>query len=85
MASGPFAAPWSDTGRLQGDIDRLNSELHRKANEYEVSTLRSTVGSLEYSVRELSATCDVLRSELSQLQENFREALNVIQSITTVI
>ena len=63
----------------------LKGELHRKANEYEVSTLRSTVGSLEYSVRELSATCDVLRSELSQLQENFREALNVIQSITTVI
>ena len=85
MASGPYSAPWSDTGRLQGDIDRLSSQVNQKAGSYEVSSLNSKVDGLELTVGELSSSLDGLRSELSQLRENFREALNVLSQITTVL
>jgi predicted RNase H-like nuclease (RuvC/YqgF family) len=85
MSSGPYSAPWTGEGRLQGDIDRLANEVRGKANSYEVSSLDSKLGSLERELRDLSATCDGLRSELSNLQENFRQALEILGQVTTVL
>ena len=56
-----------------------------KANSYEVSSINGKVDGLEREVRELSSTCDGLRSELSQLQENFRQALEILGQVTTVL
>src|ERR1035437_843216 len=64
MASGLYSAPWTDTGRLQGDIDRLSTDICRKADSYEVSSLRSKVDSLEH-------TCGELRSDLDEVRRKF--------------
>lgn len=85
MSSGPYAAPWSGIGRVQCDIDNLNSQLHRKADSHEVYALNSKVNSLERSVRELSSSLDGLRAELQALQENFRQTLDVLSQMTSVL
>lgn len=61
MANGPYSEPWTDTGRLHGDVDSLNS----------------IVDSLECTCRDLRYDVDEILRQLNQLQENFKELLNV--------
>lgn len=85
MASGMHSAPWTDTGRLQGDIDRLASEVRGKADRYEVDQANRDVASLACTVRELSSALDGFRNELQELQENHRQTLEVLAQMTTVL
>jgi hypothetical protein len=85
MASGMYSAPWTDTGRLQRDIDRLASEVREKADRYEVDQAKRDVASLECTVRELSSALDNFRNELQELQENHRQTLEVLAQMTTVL
>ena len=85
MSSGPYSAPWTDTGRLQGDIDRVNSELHRKADSHEVSLLHIDVAGLERTVGQLSSDLDELRRQLDQLRETFRGSLDVLGQMTNLL
>lgn len=85
MASGPYSAPWSDAGRLQGDIDRVASEVRGKADRYEVDQANRNVDSMERSVRELSSAIDELRRELQELQESHRQTLEILVQMTTVL
>lgn len=69
MSGGPQRAPWTDTGRLQGDISRLESEMRSKAESYAVDSLRSTVDRMECALREARTETDVLRNQVSQLEQ----------------
>ena len=59
-----------DVWKLEA-IERKADEAHRRL--YELDSLRSDVGSLERTNRELSSTVDGLRYELQDLQECFRQ------------
>lgn len=74
--TGPLSAPWTEIGRLQSEIQSLNSKLQGKVNSYEVSSLTSSMASLECTIREISSTLDGFRNELSELQENVRQVLS---------
>lgn len=85
MASGPYSAPWSDTGRLQGDIDRVASDVRGKVDRHELDQTKRDVDSVERELREVRSEVDGLRRELQELQEGHRQALDVLQQMTTVI
>ena len=73
MTSGPLAAPWTGLGQLQGDVSRLQSELRRKADSHEVSSLKRDVDRLERANGELRSEIDGLHAEL----QTFREEMGV--------
>ena len=62
-------APWTDTGRLQSDILSIKSELSRKVNNYEITSLNSKVVSLEHTLGELCTKVTGLCSQLQELQQ----------------
>ena len=80
-----YSAPWTDIGSLQQKADSLQSEMYRKADKHEMDSLRSKLGCLECSVRELSSSLDSLRSELEELRKNHIQALEVMQEVATVL
>ena len=55
--------------RVEWRVDKIETDLYRKAESHEVSSLRSDVDSMERIIRELSSLCDGLRSELQTCQE----------------
>lgn len=83
--SGPMNAPWTDVGRLQSDISNIESQLRGKADSHEVHSLHSKLGSVEHTNQELRSDLDELRRQCDSLRENFREALNVLSQMTTVL
>jgi len=66
----PPAFPSSQLGQLEREIDSLKSEIGRKANDYEVNTLRGKVDSLEHTIGELRSEIVSFRSELQELSQN---------------
>ncbi len=64
-----FESFTSGVGNLRSE---MQSELHRKADSYEVSSLHSDVGRLEHTVRELGSENSQLRFEFQQLQERIQ-------------
>lgn len=73
MTSGPMRHPCSDTGRLESDINRLENEVRRKADGYEISSLNSKVDALVSAVRDISSICDGILSRLQTCEENTQE------------
>ena len=67
--SGPLAAPWSDIGRLQSDIDQLRSQMYNVARTHDVDALSRKVDSMEHSVREISSDIIRLRDKLQEMEE----------------
>ena len=68
-------APWTDIGALQGQVQNLERQLHGKANDHELSSLRETVSrlnsavdGLERTVREIRAACDGLGHRVEALE-----------------
>lgn len=55
------------------DHSHLERQLHEKADRHEISSLRSSVDSLERTVRELSAEIDGLRARCERMAESLRE------------
>ncbi len=74
-SSDPASHPCSDTGRLQSDVSRLVSELSRKAEQHETSTLNSKVADLARSIGEVSSICFGLCTRIERLEEEFRSRL----------
>ena len=62
--------PFTDVGY---DLQDLRNQIQRKADESEIYSLRSSVDSLERSLREASSTIDGLRSRCERLEEAVRE------------
>ena len=62
--------PASISGQLQSEIQEVRSQVHRKAESYEVHALASRVDRLEHTVRDLCATLDGLRTELQAIRES---------------
>lgn len=54
------------------DLRNLESKIDRKADQYEIHTLRSNVDSLEHFLREARAETDGLRSRVETLEESLR-------------
>lgn len=78
MYTGPPAHPCSDTGRLQSDINRIDSELRRKADSHEITTLSSNVADLARSIRDVGSVCDGFLRQLEilkEVQDGFRERI----------
>ena len=55
--------------RVEWRVEEIERTLHRKADSYEISTLRSNVDSLEHANRELCAEVARLRHELQALED----------------
>ena len=70
--TGPLSAPWTEIGRCQTDISRLEAEVRRKADDHEIHALSRRVDSMEHTVRELSSTLDGIQSRLSELEAEKR-------------
>lgn len=66
---GPPRHPCSDTGRLEADIGRLQGEVRRKAESYEITTLSNNVADLARAVREVSSVCSGLCSRIEACEE----------------
>lgn len=66
------AAPCTNDGRLQFEIEDLKRQLHRKSEKYETHSLSSRLDSLERSNRNLSSIVDELLFKVQQLEENQR-------------
>jgi predicted nucleic acid-binding Zn-ribbon protein len=62
-------APWTEIGRLQSDIQDLKSQINNTVRPYELASLRSTMDSLEHSLREVSSEVVCLRAELQEVQQ----------------
>lgn len=56
-------------GGVEYEVQDLRNEIARKADQHEIHMLRSDVGSLEHTVRGLSAQVDGLRQRLSELEQ----------------
>ena len=70
------SAPWTEIGRCQQDIHSIKSELHRKVDEHEISSINRRLDSLEHTVREISTSVDGIifrlqtcEDKLAQLEE----------------
>lgn len=61
--------------RTEWRISDIERGLRSKAEDYEVSTLRSQLDSLEHTVRQLSSLVDGLRNELETAQSQIREVV----------
>ncbi len=68
--------PTSGHGILQGEIDRLKTDINRKADSHEISSLNSRMGSVEREVSQISTEIDGLRSELQRLEESINQEHN---------
>jgi hypothetical protein len=74
----PAQAPWTGIGSLQGDVSSLRSELHQKADKYEIHEINRNVGSLERTVRESSSEIDGLRQRVYQLEADLSDIKQLI-------
>lgn len=63
------SAPWTEIGRCQADIQSIKSELHRKADSYEIHEINRRLDRLEHSVREISSALDGLLSRLQACED----------------
>ena len=68
-----FSAPWTEIGTLQSAVRTLESQMHGKADSYELSSLRNSVDSLERTTEELRSSLTELRFELQNAQDTIRE------------
>ena len=73
MSSGPMRNPCSDTGRLESDVNRLESALHNKADTWEISDLKNSIIRLQNKVESLEYSN-------SDLQNKYLELLSRIES-----
>lgn len=60
-----YDVPWSQIGQLQQEVDRVKSELGRKAENYEIHTLIGRVDSMEHALWDIRS---ILDGHLSRLQ-----------------
>ena len=73
MFSGPGAHPCSDIGRLQSDINRIDRDLSRKVDAYEMSTINSNVASMECAIEEIRSLYDGFCFKLETFETNQEE------------
>ena len=70
--------PWSAVGALQGEVQRLQSQIYEKADTHEIRQVRDALARLERTIGEVRASCDGLGDRLQALenqvsQENAHE------------
>jgi hypothetical protein len=63
----PPQHPCSPTGQLESDIRTLRSELHNKANSYEITSFNSRLDSLERTVSEVRSEITGIWNRLQEL------------------
>ena len=70
----PYPDPNGQIGQLNTEVQNVKSALSSKAESHEVASLKSTVDSLERTVRELSSTFDGLSVEFERVREGLKIA-----------
>lgn len=76
MGLSDFANPMSAIGDLNIKIQDVARQVHGKADNYELTSLRRDVADLERTVRELSSTIVGLRDELQAVREGITADLS---------
>lgn len=61
--------------------DQIRSALNGYAQSYEVSSIRSEVGSLEFALREARAEADGLRSQLQDVAQGVAALTDVVNAL----
>jgi predicted nucleic acid-binding Zn-ribbon protein len=59
--------------RTEWRVEQIERDIQQKADQHEIYTLRSTLDSLERTVREASTNIDGLRYELEVQESRVRE------------
>jgi chromosome segregation ATPase len=75
--------PWTGLGRVESDIQQIQSELRGKSASHEVHTLSGRLDGLEREVREIRSEVDGFRFELQRVQEDARRALDILECMPT--
>lgn len=65
----PLFSPTSGLGILQSEIQSLRSSVQRKAENYEVSDVKSRLTTLEHQINELRANLDELSYQYGIVNE----------------
>ena len=71
--------PWTSLGRVESDIQQIQSELRGKAASHEFHTLSSRLDGLEREIREIRSEIDGFRFELQRVQEDARRTLDILE------
>ena len=69
----PSAAPWSQLGQLESEINNVRRDLSNKAESHEVRSALSRLDSVERTIGGLESSLSRLEYQLQELQENFRQ------------
>ncbi len=68
----PSQAPWTGIGSLQSDVSEIRSQLHGKADKYELHSVIGKLDSLERECREIRSAVDGLRDRIERLEATAR-------------
>lgn len=63
----PPQHPCSPTGQLESELRSVRSDLHNKANSYELDAINRRLDSLENSMRELRSEITGIWDKLSEV------------------
>lgn len=55
-------APWTEIGRIQGDVCSIRNEMRNKPDSHEVTSLSRRMDSMEHSIRDIRSILDELIS-----------------------
>lgn len=62
-------APWTDVGRLQSEVQSIKNDLRNKADNYEISSMKSRISDIERSMRDLNNLAHRIDYRLKNLEE----------------
>lgn len=64
----PSQAPWTGIGSLQSDVSEIRSQLHGKADKYELHSIVSKLDSVERECREIRSALDGFRDRIERME-----------------
>jgi len=70
----PCTDPTSQIGQLNYEVQNVKRGLSSKAECHEISSLKSTVDSLNHTIRELKLSFDSLSTEFEMVREGLKIA-----------
>jgi len=64
----PLQPPWTDIGRLQGEISDIQRQVREKTDSHEVHNINSRLNSLESTITNIRSQISDLTYRIQQLE-----------------